>query len=57
MTPEQIKANKPDGATHKTYSSVLGWVYIRYVGENPYYWNTASNKWYECNPNINIEPL
>lgn len=57
MTPQQIKASAPEGATHKTYSLALGWVYIRYVDNDPYYWNTSSNKWYECNPSVDIKPL
>lgn len=57
MTIEEIRKNAPCGATHKTHSTALGWVYIRYVQGEPYYWNTSSKRWYECNPNVKAKPL
>lgn len=56
MTPQQIKANAPEGATHYEIT-FLGFIYIKYISEYPYYYELQRRLWMRCNSYFKAKPL
>lgn len=57
MTPQQIKANAPEGATHYDTVMFLGLIYIKYISEHPYHYEFVSRSWKRCNSYFKAKPL
>lgn len=57
MTPQQIKANAPKGATHYDIVMFLGLIYVKYISDHPYYYEFLSRSWTRCNSCFEAKPL
>lgn len=57
MTPQQIKDNAPQGATHYDTVMFLGLIYIKYISDHPYYYEFWRSSWTRCNSHFKAKPL
>lgn len=57
MNINQIRKNAPDRATHYYTIMFLGFVYIKYIQNHPYYYHEQTRLWTKCNSYFEAKPL
>lgn len=57
MDIEEIRKNAPLGATHYMTIMFLGFVYVKYISNHPYYLHEQTKLWTKCNSYFEAKPL
>ena len=57
MNIEEIKKNAPPTASHYYTIMFLGFVYIKYISNHPFYLDESTNQWTKCNSYFEAQPL
>lgn len=57
ITLDEIRSKAPPQASHYYTIMFLGFVYIRYISNHPYYFHEQTKLWNKCNSYFEAKPL